>query len=102
MTVINTHGNTTSPDSLPFRTGPAPPRAGVLLHGLALNHTSVLLNWTIPEVRLLLGYIQSYEVRYKDIEDNVEYTYTNNLPGFARNVVVTPLKPSKNFRFEVC
>ena len=102
MTVINTHGNTTSPDSRPFRTGPSPPRAGVLLRGLALNHTSVLLSWTVPEVKLLLGYIRSYEVRYKDFEDNIEYTYTSNLPGSERSVVVTPLRPSRNFSFEVC
>lgn len=102
VTVINTHGNTTSPDSRPFRTGPAPPRAGVLLRGLSLNHTSVFLNWTIPAVKLLLGYIRSYEVRYKDIEEDVEYTYTSSLSGSARHVVVSPLRPSRNFSFEVC
>ncbi len=102
MTVVNIHGNTTSKDSRRFRTGPAPPRAGVLLSGLALNHTSILLNWTLPELKLLLGYVRSYEVRFKDIAADIEYTYTSNLPGSARNVVVTPLSPSKDFSFQVC
>ncbi|XP_028396319.1 LOW QUALITY PROTEIN: usherin-like [Dendronephthya gigantea] len=101
VTVVNTHGNTTSEDSPPYRTGPVPPRAGVLLSGQALNHTSVLLNWTLPEVKLLLGYVRSYEIRYKDIEADLEFTFTNNLPGSARNVVVTPLTPSKDYSFQV-
>ena len=99
--MMNAHGNTTSDDSQSFRTGPAPPRAGVLLRGLALNHTSVLLNWTLPEVKFLLGNVLSYAVRYKDIVADVEYTFMNNLPGSARNVVVTPLSPSKDFTFQV-
>lgn len=100
--MVNTHGNTTSEDSPPYRTGPAPPRAGVSLAGQALNHTSVLLNWTLPEVKLLLGYVRGYEIIYKDIKANLEYTFTNNLPGSARNIVVTPLTPSKDYSFQVC
>lgn len=99
---MNTLGNTTSVDSRPYRTGPASPRAGVLLHGLVLNHTSVLLNWTLPRVNLLLGYVLSYEVRYKDITNDVEFIFIRNLEGSARHVIVTPLTPSKNFSFQVC
>jgi hypothetical protein len=101
VTVVNTHGNATSEDSKGFRTGPVPPRAGVTLHGVALNHTSVLLNWTLPEVNLLLGHVVSYEVRYKDITADVEYTFTNSLAASATHVVVTPLRPSKDFTFQV-
>ena len=99
MTTINGHGNTTSQDSHLFRTGPAAPRAGVALGGQALNHTSILLNWTVPETKLLLGYVVSYEVRYT--LNAVTYVYMNNLAGSARNVVVTPLTPSRDYTFQV-
>lgn len=98
--VINTEGNTTSNDSVSFRTGPVPPQAGALLSGLAINHTTVLLNWTLPELKLLRGYVLSYAVHYKDILENVEYTYVNDLDGTARSVIVSPLKPSRDYSFQ--
>lgn len=101
VTVVNTHGNATSEGSLHFRTGPAPPRAGVVLRAQALNHTSVFLNWTLPNLKLLLGYVKRYEVRFKNIASDLEFTYNDNLPGNLRNVVVSALLPSNNYSFQV-
>lgn len=91
-------GSTTSNSSLPYRTGPAPPRAGVFVNGTALNHTSVLVSWYPPVIKQLRGSAVSYTL---DVEERSVVSRVGTYPGTQTRVTVNNLKANTVYTFYV-
>ena len=99
--VVTTEGNITSNASQPLRSGPAPPLAGPDVNASAANHTSVLLMWSPPHVKLLRGAAQSYRVDVQEASPGKPVSIYAVVPGNQTHIVVTRLKPSTDYNFEV-
>ena len=91
-------GSTTSNSSLPYRTGPAPPLAGVFVNGTALNHTSVLVTWYPPVIKQLRGSAVSYTL---DVEERSVVSRVGTYPGTQTRVTVNNLKANTVYTFYV-
>lgn len=100
--VVTTEGNDTSNASMPLRSGPAPPLSGPDVNATSVNHTSVLVTWSPPDVKLLRGDVKSYRIDVQDTSHpSRPVSVFATVPGNLTNIVVTNLKPSTVYNFEV-
>lgn len=95
-------GNTTSNSSLPYRTGPAPPLAGPIVNGTALNHTTVLITWYPPEIKKLRGSVVTYVVEMEETSlPGAPVSRVGQFPGNQNRVAVRNLKANTYYTFYV-
>ena len=102
VTVVTGQGNTTSNSSLPYRTNPAPPLAGATVNGTALNHTSVLVTWSPPGIKMLRGAVVTYVLEIEETSlPSSPVSRVGTFPGDRSHVTVTNLKANTVYKFYV-
>ena len=98
---VTTEGNTTSNNSLHFRTMPGLPVSGPIVSSHVANHTSILLSWHDPPIKLLKGKVESYTVAYEVVRTGSYYEY-GKYPPNIKSAVVYMLRPETIYAFMVC
>lgn len=100
MTCFTSEGNTTSSESLQYRSGPGYPIAGPTIKATTINHTSVRVSWSDPPVEQLKGAVKTYTVTYEIVGKAGLYNF-GTFPGNLSSVDVNNLRPSTTYDFRV-